>query len=288
MLTCATASGQRARSTQEAVLRPGEQISFSFGENWLRYVRSLGADRYEAAKRSLCELLGLESLAGKSFLDAGCGSGVFSLAAVQLQALRVVSIDADPSSVEACRQVKRSCEVPHWEIAEGSVLDEGFLLALGTFDVVYAWGVLHHTGAMWEAMDNVALAVKPGGLLALAIYNRTRTSPLWVQYKRLYNRSGRLVKAMLVWAILMPRVLVRLARLKHPLKGPRGMSVYHDAVDWAGGLPYECASFEEVADYMRRKGFSLKKGRRTRASGCNEFLLERPVGQASSNSPRVG
>jgi 2-polyprenyl-6-hydroxyphenyl methylase/3-demethylubiquinone-9 3-methyltransferase len=252
-----------------------DKITFSFGENWLRYIGQLDKAGYDEAKKSLCELVGSDTLAGKSFLDLGCGSGIFSLAAVELRASRVVSVDVDPKSVEACLSIKTRCNVEHWGISQGSALDANLLEALGRFDVVYAWGVLHHTGDMWGAIDNAAKLVAPKGLLIMAIYNRTRSSRFWLWFKRLYNRSGRFMKSLLVWSIVTPRVIVRLLRLKHPLRDRRGMSVYYDAVDWAGGLPYEYASFDDVCSFMAERGFPLKSARRTRSIGCNEFVFQK-------------
>jgi 2-polyprenyl-6-hydroxyphenyl methylase/3-demethylubiquinone-9 3-methyltransferase len=254
-----------------------EKVSFSFGENWLRYVEHLDRERYEAARQSLRELLGEDGPAGRSFLDVGCGSGLFSLAAVELGAARVVSVDVDPGSVQACRRLKERSGAGHWELREGSVLDPAFVSSLGRFDVVYSWGVLHHTGDMWRAIDNAVSLVAPGGRLVIAIYNRTWSSPLWLAFKRLYNRAPRPLKAAMVWAILLPRMFVRLLRGRHPLRDRRGMSVYYDAVDWAGGLPYEYGSWAEVVRGMEGGGLRCIGGRRTRSTGCNEFVFERPA-----------
>ncbi len=254
-----------------------ETVSFSFGENWLKFIKGLDEKRYAEAKQSLCELIGIQSLEGKTFLDIGCGSGIFSLAAIDLGAKKVVSIDADPKSVNACKQVKIKCKVEHWKILEASILDKDFIQTLGRFNIVYSWGVLHHTGAMWEAVGNAANIVSHDGVLVIAIYNRTRTSNVWLKFKRLYNRSGQFVKNLLVWSVFLPRVVVRLMKLKHPLKERRGMSVYYDAIDWAGGLPYEFASFQEVCSCLHEKGFELRNGKRTRSIGCNEFVFERMV-----------
>lgn len=254
-----------------------EPVSFSFGENWLNYVKNLDQKRYVEAKQSLRELLKRQSLEGKTFLDIGCGSGIFSLAAVELGAKKIVSIDVDPKSVVACKQVKKKGEVGHWEILEGSILDKNFIQTLGTFDIVYSWGALHHTGAMWEAVGNAANLVSHNGLLAIAIYNRTKTSNFWLKFKRLYNKSGKFVKIVLVWSIFIPRIMVRLIKLKHPLRERRGMSIYYDAIDWAVGLPYEFASFEEVCSYLDEKRFRLRNSKRTKSIGCNEFVFERMV-----------
>ena len=114
----------------------GDSRAFLFGENWLKFIKGLDAEQYEEAKKSLCDLLGLKLLAGKSFLDIGCGSGIFSLAAVELGTRKVVSIDVDPKSVEATQKIKMRCQVSHWEIKEGSILDKDFIKNLGAFDIV--------------------------------------------------------------------------------------------------------------------------------------------------------
>src|SRR5262245_58058173 len=138
---------------------------FPFGRNWASFLSLLDESRIQEAERSLCEMLGRDRIAGATFLDAGSGSGLFSLAAVRLGARRVHSFDFDPDSVKCTQEVRRKYfpAAEHWTVEQGSVLDPAYLQRLGQWDIVYSWGVLHHTGDMWRALDLVTgLVNRPG------------------------------------------------------------------------------------------------------------------------------
>jgi 2-polyprenyl-3-methyl-5-hydroxy-6-metoxy-1,4-benzoquinol methylase len=261
------------------------QERFEFGRNWQRFLRDLDEQRLLEAEKSLRSMLSIENLHQKTFLDVGCGSGISSLAARRLGA-RVFSFDYDPHSVACAVQLKNTyfAQDPEWQIECGSALEQSYLFSKGTFDVVYAWGVLHHTGAMWEALENMAPLVKQGGKLFLAIYNDQGVkSDIWRFVKRTYNRTPRGLRFLILWPIgaslLSGMTLVDLCRLRKPRifsvhPGPRGMSLWVDIVDWIGGCPFEVASRSQIADFYRRRGFSLDKliscGRKL---GCNQFVF---------------
>lgn len=264
---------------------------FAFGENWARFLDELNDERIRIAEGSLRELTTLSDLKGKRFLDVGSGSGLFSLAAWRLGAT-VHSFDYDPASVACTRELRRrySQDVPTWKVEPGSILDQPYLTRLGRWDVVYSWGVLHHTGALWQACENIAKLVAPGGLLVVAIYNdQGPTSAMWLKVKRLYNALPRALR----WLVLGPAFL----RLWGPtfirdlLKGQplrtwrtysqnslRGMSPWRDLVDWVGGLPFEVASPGELFSFYRARGFQLVKLRTCSGGlGCNEFAFRAPT-----------
>jgi 2-polyprenyl-3-methyl-5-hydroxy-6-metoxy-1,4-benzoquinol methylase len=278
--------------------------TFSFGKNWQRFLNSLDEDRVRIARESLVDFINLPDLRGKSFLDIGCGSGLFSQAALDLGADRVVSFDADPFSVECCRYLHAQANAPkHWEIQEGSVLDKAFLRSLGTFDIVYAWGVLHHTGKMWEAIANSAELVAAGGLHYIALYNKITARngsaswihPFWLTVKQTYNAHPAVGKYVLEPLALGAYVGMVLARFENPVthirnyRSNRGMSWRTDATDWLGGYPYEFATVEEVFKFIKGKfpDFNLVNIKTTSGRGLNWFLFQRVPAMAVSSSVRT-
>lgn len=261
---------------------------FEFGKNWSNFLNVLDDDRIERAVASLRTLLGLADLRGATFLDIGSGSGLFSLAAHRLGA-QVRSFDYDPGSVACTAELRRRYGrgTADWVVERGSVLDKSFLASLGRFDVVYSWGVLHHTGSMWEAIANAASLVAPGGTFAIAIYNdQGAWSKRWAAIKRFYC-SGPLGKAV-VCGTYIPAVVGRqlaadLFWLRNPTKyyteyrKARGMSVFYDWFDWLGGYPFEVAKPEEVFRFAREREFEMTNFTTCGGSvGCNEFVFRRP------------
>jgi len=272
---------------------PEPERRFSFGANWADFLSKVSDERVAAAEHSLMEGFGAETLLERSFLDAGCRSGLFSLAAHRLGAT-VVSFDFDPESVMCAETLKSSNEVESeaWTVVQGSLLDEDFLASLGTFDLVYCWGVAHHTGSMWEALDNLSRSVEPDGFLFLSIYNdQGHISRLWLQVKRLYNESGWLTRKVLVSGVGLSFASRRLlGRLLHPRRSSvattqrRGMDRKNDLIDWVGGFPFEVAKPEEIFYFYRQRGFDLLRLKTCGGGlGCNEFVFRKST--ASSVSP---
>lgn len=272
-----------ASATDE--IRRGER--FAFGANWARFLRTLTQDRIQEAETSLLRMLEVPDLRGRTFLDIGCGSGLFSLAARRLGA-RVHGFDFDPQSV-ACAGELKARFFPGdeaWTIAQASVLDRDFVASLGRFDVVYSWGVLHHTGSMWAAVEHAVGLVARGGRIWIALYNRQPLlSAFWARVKRGYLRIPSPLRPLYVVPFFLYGTGAGLAvdllhgrdpRLRYAGCGRRGMNPWHDWVDWIGGWPFEVASPREVLSFAEQRGFTPVRVVTVGARhGCNEYVFRR-------------
>jgi 2-polyprenyl-6-hydroxyphenyl methylase/3-demethylubiquinone-9 3-methyltransferase len=268
---------------------------FRFGENWSRFLVVLDDGRIQQAEASLLRMLGTDSLQDKSFVDVGSGSGLFSLAARRLGA-RVHSFDYDPDSVACTRELRRRYfeEDPQWKVEEASILDPAYAAGLGRFDIVYSWGVLHHTGSMWQAIGNATGLVAPGGTVFISIYNdQGAWSRRWLLLKKIYNKlpsslqlpyafvtmGSRELKAF-AGACLKLRLRAHIDRIRaySVATSTRGMSYWHDLRDWIGGYPFEVAKPEEVFYFFRQRGFELRRLKTCAGGiGCNEFVFQAPL-----------
>ena len=263
---------------------------FQFGQNWSQFLPVIDEERIQEAETSLKQMLEVDSLDGKTFLDIGSGSGLFSLAARRLGA-RVHSFDFDPKSVYCTTELRKNYfrDDDTWKIEEGSVLDGEFMKSLGQYDVVYSWGVLHHTGDLWTALENAQQRVAPGGKFFIALYNDTGSqSARWVWIKKTYNGLPGILRPPFAALAMAPQELKQMVKSIVLLKPGRyidswtsyrknrGMTKWRDIVDWVGGYPYEVSTPDEIFDFARARGFLLTKLKCGRVGlGCNEFVFLR-------------
>jgi 2-polyprenyl-6-hydroxyphenyl methylase/3-demethylubiquinone-9 3-methyltransferase len=261
--------------------------AYWFGENWKQFLsENYSGGRLLEAQNSLKSLFGEGGLRGKTFMDIGCGSGLFSLAAWRLGALKVISIDLDGDSVECCQKLaaqRNREDTREWTIVHGSILDERITDGLPKCDIVYSWGVLHHTGSMWKAIEAAGKLVAPGGMFMIGIYNwrgGRRGTVVWQKLKKWYCTSPRWQSRIWEWTYISWSLLYMVLVLRNPIthlrqyQKNRGMSWFRDVSDWLGGYPYEAATPGDVLDFIRsRFRFELTKQKIDCDLGVSEYLF---------------
>jgi 2-polyprenyl-6-hydroxyphenyl methylase/3-demethylubiquinone-9 3-methyltransferase len=278
--------GEGKRLTEISRLKDASS-HFAFGKNWASYAELIDEPQIEASKKWLLKLIPAEKLVGRSFLDVGCGSGLHVLAATELGVNRILAVDIDADSVSTCKALltDEKVTVPwHAEVVSVFDLDAD---RFGTFDVVYSWGVLHHTGAMWEAVEKAASMVAPNGLLAIALYRTTYLDPFWKFEKCLYARAPKPVQRAVSALYIAAYRLALLATGRsyrafiENYKSVRGMDFPHDVHDWLGGYPYESALAPEVDRKLEDLGFKAERvfarpiSHGLLGSGCDEYVYRR-------------
>jgi SAM-dependent methyltransferase len=270
--------------------------TFLFGKNWQAFNADyLNRERIELTKKSLLEFLKVDTLEGKTFIDIGAGSGIVSLAAIELGASEVLSFDADADCIACCTELRKSrSNASNWHIQQGSILDDDFVKTLKQYDIVYSWGVLHHTGNMWKAIKNAFTLVTSSGVFFLAIYNkadgfgiypdgRFGPSSFWLLEKKIYVSLPTFLQNCIDYCVMSTLVLLYILTLQNPVKVIRGHKNYFNKgmswriniKDWLGGYPYEYASVGEIFQFAKDRGFSLENLTCNNGLLNNEFLLKR-------------
>ena len=259
---------------------------FDFGENWLAFSDALRPEQLAAAEASLLRHLPPEGWRGLRVADVGCGSGLFAVAMAGLGA-RVTAIDVNPKCIEATRlNAGRflAGDASTLDLRLGSILDAEFVRSFGaSFDDVYSWGVLHHTGSMDRAVANALSMLAPDGFAVIALYNRHWTSPIWRAIKRTYCAlPGPLATAYAALFVPVIAAAKFAVTRRNPFHKERGMSFWRDVVDWVGGYPYEYVAPEEFMKRLELAAYSCRLAAAADTPiGCNEFLARRGVPDAA-------
>lgn len=271
----------------EAAQLSRERVKWSFGQNWEKYLRKITPERLQEAKESLMAAFDGRDFRGKTFLDIGCGSGLFSLAAHELGAT-VTSIDVDPHSIR-CAEILRG-DRQGWKVLQRSVLTAS---DLPTSDLVYSWGVLHHTGDLKSALWAALRCVGDGGVACIALYNTPRLPRVQLALKRTYNRLPTILRPIMTANYALAWIAAH-AALRHETprsfignyaRNSRGMSFWRDCEDWLGGLPCDFTEPEAFTTLLP-EGFTVVRTV-LRSRGANhEYLIERAgIGSRMANEP---
>jgi len=111
-----------------------------------------------------------EGVAGKTLLEIGCGIGIDTVSLADLGFREVVGVDLTESAIQVARQ-RAAIEGRHtlrFEVANGEQLP----FPDASFDIVYSFGVIHHTPSIAKAIAEIHRVLRPGGRALVMIYHR--------------------------------------------------------------------------------------------------------------------
>ena len=259
-----------------------DKITFSFGENWMNYLIKIDDLAIEDSKSNLTHWLDKKDIIGKSIIDVGSGSGLSSLAFYRLGAGSILSFDFDENSVQATKTLwEKEGKPENWIVLHGSVLEiDKVVKNNSTFDIVYSWGVLHHTGSMMQAINNCLPLVRKNGKLWISLYQKGPKYQKHLNTKIKYNSASSIGKKLMIYNMIVKMMIIKIINFENPLrwneKRLRGMNAYNDIIDWLGGLPYEVASEDEVLNICRKSGFILDRIKVAPEGGCSNYVFSKP------------
>lgn len=132
------------------------------------FYANVDSDRYERYAPWLPDLVRFERFSGTQLLEIGCGLET-DLERFGRNGALTIGIDLVPRHLELARRRFRNSGLP-----VSFVRSDAERLPFGdeTFDVVYSFGVLHHTSEMKLAIDEIHRVLRPGGVAIIAIYHR--------------------------------------------------------------------------------------------------------------------
>lgn len=126
-----------------------------------------GARLFADAPNPFEELMGIRELSGKRVLEIGCGMGFHSEMLIRAGA-EVVAVDLSPTSVMATTkrlaQKKLTADVRQMDA-------EALEFPTGTFDMVWSWGVIHHSSRTGRIVREIERVLQPGGKARIMVYN---------------------------------------------------------------------------------------------------------------------
>ena len=255
---------------------------FEFGKNWKNFLNTITVNNIKLAKKDLLNFTNLKNFNKKTFIDIGCGSGLSSLAAKKLGA-KVYSFDSDPISIKCTKYLKSISykNDNNWTIKRQSILNNNKIKKLKKFDIVYSWGVLHHTGNLFLALENTAALCKKGGILYLALYNdQGKKSNRWKMIKKIYTKNNIIIKKIIELAFspfFLLKPFIKTLFEKDKILRRRGMNNYIDYIDWIGGYPFEVSKPEEIFQFFFKKKFQLQKLKTCGGGHVNNLYLFKKI-----------
>jgi ubiquinone/menaquinone biosynthesis C-methylase UbiE len=228
-----------------------EKVSRFYDVVWTEYI-----PEYEASENHWKMFYTPDEVKGKSVLDAGCGTGIFSIIFANNGAARVKGIDISEGSLETGRSLKEKFGLENIEFVKEDMLRLPFKDE--EFDIVWAWGTVHHTTDPLAAITELMRVLKRGGSLFLAVYKRTRLTFIHEIIRRTLVRTPRRM-----WTFLSKVMAFFLAPVvfffKKREKSRKGEKLEELILDWYFVPIRHYYRPKEIQTFLEDRGFVIEK-----------------------------
>ena len=227
-----------------------EKVGSFYDVVWTEYI-----PEYDASEKHWLLFFTPEEVKGNAVLDSGCGTGIFSIIFAKNGAGQVTGIDISPGSLGTAESLKQKFGLTNARFEQQDMLHLPY--ADASFDIVWAWGTVHHTTDPLGAIDGLIRVLKPGGSILLAIYKKTKVTWIHEIIRRTLIKTPRfswnfLAKVMAFFGT--PIVWV----FKRREKARKGESLSELILDWYFVPIRHYYKPDQIKTYLEGKGFTIE------------------------------
>ena len=227
-----------------------EKVGLFYDVVWTEYI-----PEYEATEKHWSLFYGADEVRGKTVLDAGCGTGIFSIIFANKGSAKVTGIDISEGSLSTARKLKEKFHLDNTEFRKEDMLRLPF--DDECFDIVWAWGTVHHTTAPYRAITELMRVLKGGGSILLAVYTRTKLTFIHEIIRKTLVRTPRGS-----WTFLSKMLALLLAPVvflfKKREKSRKGEKLEELILDWYF-VPIRHYYYpSEIRRYLEKHGYSIE------------------------------
>ncbi len=228
-----------------------EKVGKFYDVVWTEYI-----PEYEASEKHWKIFYSAEEVQGKSVLDAGCGTGIFSIIFSNNGAGHVTGIDISEGSLKTAKNLKEKFNLSHTEFLQQDMLVLPFPDEI--FDIVWAWGTVHHTTDPFRAIEELIRVLKPGGSILLAVYKRTRLTFIHEIIRKTLLRTPQKTWKMLgkILAFFLSPVVFLFKKRE---KSRQGEKLEELIIDWYFVPIRHYYRPEEIEHFLEEKGLSIEE-----------------------------
>ena len=227
-----------------------EKVGKFYDVVWTEYI-----PEYEASEKHWNLFYSQDEAKGKSVLDAGCGTGIFSIIFANHGAKHVIGIDISEGSLQTARHLKEKFGLNNAEFQKQDMLALPF--PDSSFDIVWAWGTVHHTTDPFRAIGELIRVLKPSGSILLAVYKRTKLTFLHEIIRKTLLRTPKKT-----WKALAKILVLFLAPVifffKKREKSRKGEKLEELIVDWYFVPIRHYYKPEEISTFLAERGMVIE------------------------------